>query len=279
MNLLFKAGKPSEGYNLVVNASNAPLKLLEFGRLWLSEAGHQYRAHSDDREVVLDVLSGRCAVEVTGDTFGRAHYPTVGGRADVFSGKPSMVYVPRGSTYVVTALTPVLDVAVASAPSRRDTQPGHVVGGIESQAGVANWARTICTPIHDSFDADRLLVGETYNLPGNWSGFPPHKHDTPGPGEIAAEEVYFFQIKPTQGFGYQRIYTAPGAAEPISELYLIENDDTVVIPRGYHPVAAAAGYQLLYLWAIAGERRQFGAWSYDPNHAWVLACEPILRGR
>jgi len=128
----------------------------------------------------------------------------------------------------------------------------------------------------ENVKAQRLLVGETLNPPGNWSSYPPHKHDRKAPSEAPLEEVYFFKIKPPHGFGLQRIYTSPEDENPFDEVFLLENDDTVVIPRGYHPVVAAPGYQLYYLWVLAGEERKYGAWSDDPNHRWLRNCEPMI---
>ena len=93
------------------------------------------------------------------------------------------------------------------------------------------------------------------------------------PGEAPYEEIYYFRVKPSQGFGIQRVYTSEGDQAPLDEVYVVEDGDTVALPRGYHPVAAAPGYELYYLWALAGEGREFGAWSDDPRHAWVRNLE------
>jgi 5-deoxy-glucuronate isomerase len=114
--------------------------------------------------------------------------------------------------------------------------------------------------------AKKLLVGETYNIPGGWSSYPPHKHDVYSPGEeVCLEEIYHFRIDPPQGFGFQRIYSPE---RDLDEAYSIENGDTVIIPCGYHPVAAAPGYTLYYLWGLAGEKREMRP-REDPGHAWV----------
>ena len=80
-------------------------------------------------------------------------------------------------------------------------------------------------------------------------------------------------MDPEDGFGMQRIYTGKGAAHQIDEALVVQNGDTVVIPRGYHPVVAGAGYRLYYLWALAGEERRFGSWSDDPRHTWIRTLE------
>ena len=83
------------------------------------------------------------------------------------------------------------------------------------------------------------------------------------------EEVYYFQIEPKQGFGFMRVYTDPSDPQPFDHAYAVEHGDTVLIPRGYHPVVACPGYTLNYTWVLAGEGRTYGAWSDDPRHAWI----------
>ncbi len=116
--------------------------------------------------------------------------------------------------------------------------------------GRENWTREINDILVGDPRVSRMLIGETFNPPGNWSSYPPHRHekDEP-PDEVKLEEVYYFRLKPAQGFGVQRIYTDDRA---IDETYALEDGDVTIMPRGYHPVAAAAGYRLYYLWVLAG---------------------------
>jgi 5-deoxy-glucuronate isomerase len=83
------------------------------------------------------------------------------------------------------------------------------------------------------------------------------------------EEIYYFHVDPPQGFGFIRVYTDQDDAQPFDRAFPIENGDTVLIPRGYHPVSACPGYTLNYLWVMAGEARKYGAWTDDPRHAWL----------
>jgi len=135
--------------------------------------------------------------------------------------------------------------------------------------GQNNWQRSVVTSVGDNVLANRLIVGETLNPPGNWSSSPPHKHDQDLGEESKMEEVYLYKFNPPQGFGLQRIYTSPDDPSPLDVTYAVKDGDVVVLPRGYHPVVAAPGYQLLYLWALAGETRNYGAWSDDPDHSWI----------
>ena len=126
------------------------------------------------------------------------------------------------------------------------------------------------THIANNIDAARLIAGETVNQPGGWSSCPPHKHDRfAPPSEVPMEEIHYSQVEPRQGFGFMRVYTAPGDPHGFDHAYAVEDGDTVLIPRGYHPVVACPGYSLNYTWVLAGEGRTYGAWSDDPKHAWI----------
>lgn len=117
--------------------------------------------------------------------------------------------------------------------------------------------------IAEAVPARCLLVGETFNEPGQWSSFPPHKHDG-GDGEPALEEVYYYRFDRPEGFGFQGLYETDGVAEAV----FLKHGSIVGIPRGYHPVCAAPGYRLYYLWALVGEPRQL-AMHEDPVHQWL----------
>ena len=108
------------------------------------------------------------------------------------------------------------------------------------------------------------MLGETINPPGNWSSYPPHKHDRHAPPEeVALEEVYYYRFKPDGGFGVQLIYD-----DRDERALIVRDGDVVAIPSGYHPVVAAPGYTLYYLWVMAGEGRQLAPF-FDARHAWV----------
>jgi len=275
---LFKATELKEGYTSIVSPKNSELKLIEFGRIFLSDQGKRYSGETRENEAVLTIFKGSCNITVKGAGQTVA-YQTVGERTNVFSGKPTMVYLPREMKYEVTAETSNLDIGVSLAPSDVNWSPVLVkpVDVTERSVGVWNWQRKIYSAIGDNVKARRLIVGETLNPPGNWSSSPPHKHDARGINEAPYEEVYFFRVKPSQGFGIQRIYTAATDKDPFDEACVVEDGDLVIIPRGYHPVVAAPGYQLYYLWILAGEERKYGAWSDDPSHSWLKDCEQIIR--
>jgi len=247
------------------------LRFLDFARLRLTKGG-RYNGQTDGREYALDFFSGTAALTVETASSTKQVFPTAGGRADVFSGPPVMAYLPPQSSYEITATSQALDVGIFSAPSRATAPPALLEGSavVAKQVGRDNWSRTVYSAIGENVPAERLLAGETLNPSGNWSSYPPHKHDRSNPPQEALlEEVYFFRVKPAQGFGFIWTYTAPDDPQGFSAVFVVEDGDTVLLPRGYHPVVAAPGYQLHYTWVLAGEERRYGAWADDPRHAWV----------
>ncbi len=137
--------------------------------------------------------------------------------------------------------------------------------------GKPGWQRAVHDVIADTVPAQRLLVGETFNAAGEWSSFPPHKHDG-GDGEPALEEVYYYRFDRPDGFGFQGLYEVADDAHGGDERAVFLRHGAVVgIPRGYHPVCAAPGYRLYYLWALApraGTARAL-ALHEDPAHRWL----------
>lgn len=269
--LLIKSPAYRPGYTLIASPGTSVLKWITFGRLVLNGGQRRYESSTADGELVLNVFSGRCTVSArssAGDTLYSA-----GGRADAFSGAPGMVYLPASCDYTVECPEGEAVLALFAAPAPLSGYQPVLVPAEETivkEVGRDNWTRRVMTAIGDNVNACRLIVGETLNPPGHWSSAPPHKHDQHRPPqEGVMEEVYYFQLKPRQGFGFIRVYTAADDPEPFDEAFVIEDGDTVLIPRGYHPVVAGPGYQLNYTWVLAGEERRYGAWSDDPKHAWI----------
>jgi 5-deoxy-glucuronate isomerase len=268
MDRLIKAPKDGK-FQVIVKPGT--LRFLDFSR-WRVERGDQHSLTTADREYVLDLFSGKATVSVS--TVGRSKeiYDQVGGRPDVFAGPPVMIFVPPQSRVEIKADSESLDLGIFSAPSQARVPPALLSGSavIAKQVGRDNWTRTVYSALAENVPAERLLAGETLNPPGNWSSYPPHKHDRSNPPQEAVlEEIYFFRIKPAQGYGFIWTYTAPDDPQGFSNVFVVEDGDTVLLPKGYHPVVAAPGYQLHYTWVLAGEERRYGAWADDPRHAWV----------
>jgi 5-deoxy-glucuronate isomerase len=268
MERLIKA-QAERGFQQIVRPG--VLRFLEFARLNLMK-GQKHSGKTQGREYVLDIFSGIATVAVETADGRRQVFPNVGARADVFSGPPAMVYLPAQSSYEITAESEMFDAGIFSAPSTATASAVLLEGAavVAKQVGRDNWQRTVYSALTEDVPAQRLLAGETLNPPGNWSSYPPHKHDRLSPPrEAILEEVYFFRTKPAQGFGLMWTYTSPGDPDGFSTALVVEDGDTVLLPKGYHPVVAAPGYQLHYTWVLAGEERRYGAWADDPRHAWV----------
>jgi 5-deoxy-glucuronate isomerase len=134
-----------------------------------------------------------------------------------------------------------------------------------------------CTP--ETFDADKLIAVEVLTPAGNWSSYPPHKHDEHTAVERPLEEIYYFEIDGANGVGYQRVYSS-GEDREIDVLREVRSGDVVLIPHGYHgPSMAPPGYHMYYLNVMAGPDAE-RAWLFtdDPAHAWIRdtwADEPV----
>jgi 5-deoxy-glucuronate isomerase len=190
-------------------------------------------------------------------------------RADVFDARATAVYLPPDSSVEITAHAPT-ELALAAtvggelrAPPDAAPQVVATDDVVVHERGRPGWRRAVHDVIADAVPAQRLLVGETFNAAGEWSSFPPHKHDG-GDGEPALEEVYYYRFDRPEGFGFQGLYEQGGDERAV----FLRHGAVVGIPRGYHPVCAAPGYRLYYLWALsaaAGSPRAL-ALHEDPAH-------------
>jgi len=228
----------------------------------------------EGRETAVVVLRGG------GCTVGDLDLP---GRASVWEGLPSAAYLPPGITSVVAPRGSSVTVAVASAPaSGRATAGAPVRIGPEDVTvevrGAGNATRQINHIITPGFPADRLEVVEVYTPSGNWSSWPPHKHDTDDmPNEAILEEVYSYRFRRPEAWGVQRLYRADGSRD---QLWAVRDGQTVIVTDGYHPFVATHGDDAYYLNALAGDIRTM-ACSFDPaldrvREAWA-SMEPDPR--
>jgi 5-deoxy-glucuronate isomerase len=186
----------------------------------------------------------------------------------VFDGLPWSVYLPPHSAATIDAAFDC-ELALCSAPASgrlkaRVIAPSDV-GTLTRGAG-AN-ARHIRNVLPETAEAESLLVVEVITPGGNWSSYPPHKHDRDAlPAESYLEETYYHRLSPPQGFAFQRVYTDDRS---LDETLTVSDGDVVLVPRGYHPVGAPHGYDLFYLNVMAGPKR---VWRFhnDPAHEWLM---------
>ncbi|GAA5084101.1 5-deoxy-glucuronate isomerase [Thermocatellispora tengchongensis] len=222
-------------------------------------SGETLEFETGGEEMLVLPLSGSCMVECDGVRL------ALDGRESVFASVTDFAYLPIGTT---VRLTGEGRFALPSARATRrfpvryapaDGVPVEVRGAGQSTRQVNNF----CAP--DAFECDKLVAVEVLTPGGNWSSYPPHKHDSESATEAVLEEIYYFEGGP----GYQRVYGSPG--KPIDVLAEVSCGDVVLVPHGYHgPSMAAPGYDLYYLNVLAGpaEKRSM-AFCDDPRHAWV----------
>ena len=265
-----KTYTPKNGYTPLCTIGECSLKDLEFGIIEL-EAGQRLSFDTKDRETAFVMLWGTASFAVGGVDYGR-----LGVRTNVFaSQKAECFYAGRGSAVEIESVFRS-KIAVCATPIDVDTQPQAIrqVDVRVARLGVKPWERDTSFIVDGSTNAKKLTIGEAYVTPGNWAGFPPHKHDQDNmPAECVAEEIYYFLFDPQQGFGVQCLYTADGS---IDEAYRVKNDELVEFPYGYHTTVGAPGYNTYVLWLMAGSHQGFCRVN-DPEHAWISAVENMVK--
>ena len=266
-----KTYKQKEGLTIVSKIGESSLKYLQFSIIELSD-GKSLDFETQNMETAFIILSGKCDISFDGTA-----WKNVGIRKTVFDGKACAAYVPRNKKVHIYSPWNV-KIAVVQTPVDEYTPP-HLVDPSDvsvATLGKPTWKRDTHFVINDKVPAKSLYVGEAFVHPGNWAGFPPHKHDENDmPREAVLEEFYYYLFDPPQGFGVQMLYTGDGG---LNEAYIIKSDDMVEFPKGYHPIVNAPGYNCYFLWAMAGEHKGFFR-KDDPDHHWVSALENFLNKR
>lgn len=262
--LLVRSGMPDEsGCVLTVTPQSAGWHYVGF-RIHRLKAGQVVRGGANERETCLVVLTGTADILVDGERF-----DGIGNRGSLFDdAAPGAVYAAAGSTYALVAKGDV-ELAVCSAPGKPGRAPRAIAAQDMSREvrGSGTNTRYVRNILPQGQDADSLLVVEVITPGGHWSSYPPHKHDSATSGkETALEETYYHRLRPRQGFAFQRVYTDE---RDLDETLCVHDGDVVLVPRGYHPVGAAHGYDLYYLNVMAGPER---SWIFrnDPQHEWLV---------
>lgn len=266
--LLRRATAPApDGTIVAVDAASAQWEYLDVAAYRLQE-GQRLSRLADGNERLVLVLEGHARIRVGDEDFG-----VVGSRMTVFEGAPAPVVLvaPRTAIDLVAATDALVVVAAAPAGVVEVTRliaPGDIL--VESR-GSGQTARTIHHLLPPVAEAGRLIAFEVFTPGGNWSSYPPHKHDTENPPiEARLEELYFYRFARPEGFAFQRVYTRDAM---LDEAMTPHDCDVVLVPRGYHPVGVPAGYDCYYLNVMAGPNR---AWHFtvDPDHAWLMDWDP-----
>lgn len=265
------AGSASAGpYALEVTPESAgwghsSLRVLEL------PPGGTHRLDTGPDEVLVVPLQGGVVVECDGQAL------TLTGRSGVFAGPTDFAYLPLGATaelrsegggrFALCGARAQRRLPVRHAPAAG--VPVELRGAGRCSRQVNNFATA------GVFEADAVIACEVITPGGNWSSYPPHKHDETSEVETELEEIYYFEVAPgpqgQPGLAYQRVYGT--ADRPIDVLAEVRDRDTVLVPHGWHgPSIAAPGHDLYYLNVMAGPGAE-RAWRIvdDPEHAWIRA--------
>jgi 5-deoxy-glucuronate isomerase len=272
LDIVVPAGSGGDGdYALSITPERAGWGYSSLNVLELPAGGTHTFATGEDEWVVLP-LAGSCTVDCDGETF------TLAGRSGVFTRITDFAYVPRDATTTVSSdAGGRFALCGARCTTRLSARYGPAEGVQVELRGAGNASRQVnnfCTPA--TFEADKLIAVEVITPGGNWSSYPPHKHDEQRPGESRLEEVYYFEADSAsaQGraaaCGFQRVY-ASGPGKDIDVCAQVRSGDAILIPFGWHgPAMAPPGYDLYYLNVMAGPDPE-RAWNIcdDPAHTWV----------
>jgi 5-deoxy-glucuronate isomerase len=267
--LLFRSRADLECGSVInhVTAQDAgwELQSMEVRRL---AAGDAWSHDTAECEAALVLLGGICSV-----TSNRGEWPRLGRRPNVFSGMPHALYLPRHTQFTLVATSDSLEVAHCWVPTDQD-HPAQAIAPeaceIELRGGHGA-TRQINSIIPPGFDCHRIVCVEVFTPGGNWSSYPPHKHDVHRVGEDGElleadlEEFYCYKIAKPGGYALQRIYTDDRA---LDATVVAHDGDIVTVPEGYHPVSAAYGYDCYYLNFLSGSAQSLACVD-DPDHAWV----------
>jgi len=263
---VLRVGSTAEGaYDVVVTPDVAGWTHCGLRVLTLPPGGaHELRTH--DEELLVLPLEGSVVVTVDGTRI------ELEGRVGVFDSVTDFAYAPRDASVHLHSEQGGR-FALPSARAGRRLAPAHgpaskVPVELRGAGTCSRQVNNLCTP--ESFEADRLIVVEVLTPGGNWSSYPPHKHDEERDGEVSLEEIYYFEVAGQGGFGLQRAYTS-GPDRVIDVCAEVRTGDVVCLPHGYHgPSIAAPGHDLYYLNVMAGPGME-RAWKVcdDPAHAWV----------
>jgi 5-deoxy-glucuronate isomerase len=250
----------SEGFAAVPDQS---CKLLSFATIRLPKGTGIEHRMAQDREALMVILGGKAEIAVNGRSLG-----VLGKRPNVFAGLPFSIYLPRGSTIRISALT-AFEAALPQAPSALDAEP-YVIAPDQvntGQWGTLNYTRHFREILVEpnGLPAASLIVGETITPSGNWSTYPPHKHDADAGGEKMHEEIYYFRVSSPDSFGIIQHYSPERGYD---DMHRVTDDTLIAMPHGYHTYVGAPGAQSYYLWALAGNGRTQGA-AFDPRLGWV----------
>jgi 5-deoxy-glucuronate isomerase len=264
MTNLLRKPKGASGKVHDVTPKDAGWGYVGFG-LYRLKPGESAAEKTGETEVILVLVEGRADISGGGKAFGE-----LGDRMNVFERKPPhCVYVPAGSDWSAKATTECT-LAVCTAPAKPGREAA-VIGpeglSLNTRGRHANTRYIFPIAMEERDVADSLLVTEVFTPAGNWSSYPPHRHDEDKfPDMTYLEETYYHRLNPAQGFGFQRVFTEDGS---LDETMAVSDHDLVLVPKGHHPCGAPYGYEMYYLNVMAGPIRKW-RFKNHPDHDWIF---------
>jgi 5-deoxy-glucuronate isomerase len=230
------------------------------------QSGDVYRTRTDREEAAFVLLGGTCRAD-----WGRGPQ-IIGKRKDVFDGFPYTLYLPAGHEVAFTAESQC-EIAECRVPSNARLEPQLITPAdvASNLRGGGNASRQIVDIMPPNFPADKLMVIEVYTPGGNWSSYPPHKHDVHNPpAEVDLDEIYYYRIREPEGFALQHLYANNGDGPDGDGARTLKtrDGDVVLVRGGFHPVVAGPGYNVYYLNFLAGSARALAV-TEDANHVWI----------
>jgi 5-deoxy-glucuronate isomerase len=239
----------------------------------LMKKGEEWRFETKEYEIGIVLLGGNFKVESN-----KGNWETKNGRKNVFSGVAHTLYLPRETVFKLTALSEILDIAYAWCLAEKSFEPKFILPENTPMVifGGDNATRQFNDLIPPGFGCSRIVSREVYTPSGNWSSFPAHKHDKRTLDKVGnllepqQDEIYFYKFQKPEAYAIQQIYTKEEDQpdESLNEIYRAQNNDLVLVPRGYHPVVAEHGYNCYYLNFLAGTDQSLMN-TTDSNHEWI----------
>ncbi len=259
--------KGKAGAFAALDAKKAGWDTMNFAAVRLNK-GKTFEIAIDAFEYVAVILQGRCNIKTD-----KGDFNNVGRRETVFTGMPYAVYLPPQTEFEIEALTDNFEVASCWVPTDKEF-PAKLITPQDVEIkllGGNNASRQMCRVIGGDFPADKIMLYELYTPGGNWSSYPPRKHDThktDEKGTVLEAQLNRFSLykfdRPT-GYAYQRVYNDDKRTDV---MMTAKNHDLILMPEGYYTLVSAPGTTTYTLNFLAGSTRTF-AETHDPDFEWV----------
>jgi 5-deoxy-glucuronate isomerase len=263
--------RPDAAGEVALDPARAGWRYLSFRVVHLAPGSSVRIGRPGHEAVIVNLVGGDAGLSIDGED-----ERLIRGRGSVFDRPPSALYLPADRPAVGRLVSGTgsssTTLAIAEAPSRPDVAARLRPTAIEPDdvrletRGSGHATRQIRHLVAPEFPADRLLLVEVITPAGNWSSWPPHKHDVDAmPGEAVLEEIYYYKFRRSEAWAIQRLYRRPEQGLPPRDgLWAVRDGEVVLVTDGYHPFSATTTDDAFYLNALAGDRRTM-ACSFDPD--------------